>query len=227
MPGYYKEKLSGQRLKQCYDIAPPRVRRYLDAEVETVLQQIAVGDRVLELGCGTGRILPQLAAKAGLVVGIDNCRDSLLLAQKSLHQITNCFFGEMDATLMGFGHQVFDVVACIQNGISAFQVNPRLLIIEALRVTRTGGSVLFSTYSPRFWGPRLEWFELQAKAGLLGEIDWDRTGSGEIVCKDGFRATTLSEDQFLSLTKGLHADTHLQEVDNSSLFCHLTPLPPH
>jgi hypothetical protein len=30
---YYSEKLSAERLKKCYDIAPSRVRQYLDAEI--------------------------------------------------------------------------------------------------------------------------------------------------------------------------------------------------
>ena len=52
----------------------------------------------------------------------------------------------MDAAALGFRDRVFDVVVCIQNGISAFKVDRRALIAEAIRVTRPGGSVLFSSY---------------------------------------------------------------------------------
>ena len=48
----------------------------------------------------------------------------------------------------------FDVVVCIQNGISAFHVDRRLLIERAVRLARQGGQVLFSTYSERFWPDR-------------------------------------------------------------------------
>ena len=64
MSGYYSQKLSAVRLKQVYDIAPPRVRQYLDAEVNHVLEKMHPGDLVIELGCGYGRILPKLAEKA-------------------------------------------------------------------------------------------------------------------------------------------------------------------
>jgi hypothetical protein len=50
--------------------------------------------------------------------------------------------------------------------------------------------VLFSSYSPRFWDPRLEGCRIQAEHGVVGEIDEDATGNGVIVCKDGFTAAT-------------------------------------
>jgi hypothetical protein len=88
-----------------------------------------------------------------------------------------------------------------------------------LRVCRPNGVALFSTYAEKFWSDRLEWFELQAGAGLLGEIDRERTGNGFIACKDGFTASTVSPDQFRSLTASLPATLTLPEVDGSSLFC--------
>ncbi len=34
---YYEEKLSAERLKKAYTIAPPRVKQYLEAEVSSTL----------------------------------------------------------------------------------------------------------------------------------------------------------------------------------------------
>ncbi|GAF70576.1 unnamed protein product, partial [marine sediment metagenome] len=121
----------------------------------------------------------------------------------------------------GFRDGVFDVVVCIQNGISAFHVDQRVLIAESIRVTRPGGRVLFSSYSERFWKHRLEWFRLQAEQRLLGEIDWQATRDGVIVCKDGFRATTIGPDEFISLTSEFNVQRRIVEVDQSSLFCEL------
>jgi 2-polyprenyl-6-hydroxyphenyl methylase/3-demethylubiquinone-9 3-methyltransferase len=65
----------------------------------------------------------------------------------------------------------------------------------------------------------MEWFRIQAEHGLLGEIDYDTTGSGVIVCKDGFRAETVGTDEFLSLARGADVNFRITEVDGSSLFC--------
>ena len=215
---YYLNQLSAERLQQCYDIAPPRVKQYLDAEIQHVMNKISPSDVVLELGCGYGRVLEKLAYRAKRVVGIDTSRSNLMFAKKRLGRIANCYLFQMNAVALGFLDRSFDVVICIQNGISAFKVNPQNLIRESVRVARAGGNVLFSSYSEKFWKDRLEWFQLQADAGLIGEIDWSATREGVIVCRDGFRATTFGQAEFLSLTSQFHAELKTEEVDDSSLF---------
>jgi ubiquinone/menaquinone biosynthesis C-methylase UbiE len=223
MNGYYEQKLSAQRLKKCYDIALPRVKQYLEAEISHVLEKIKPGDTVLDLGCGYGRAIPRLAQKAGVVVGIDNAYASLVLAGNATRSIPNCELAAMNACQLGFTDHAFDVVVCIQNGISAFHVDPGALIKETIRITKPGGGIYFSSYSEKFWDHRLEWFRMQAAEGLLGEIDEERTGNGVIVCKDGFKAVTVGPGDFLELTSGLAAGVEIVEVGGSALFCGITP----
>lgn len=219
MENYYTEKLAAESLKKCYETAPPRVQQYLRAEVDFVLGSVRPGDLVLDLGCGYGRVIPQLARRAGFVIGVDNSHPSLLLAKEFLRDIPNFLLLEMDAVHLALLDDSFDVVICIQNGISAFHADPKQLIWQSLRVAKSGSTVLYSTYSENFWPHRLDWFERQAEAGLLGEIDYQKTGNGVIVCKDGFKATTVSPDDFLALASGFNVESQLIEVDESSLFC--------
>ncbi len=219
MPGYYSEKLSAERLEQVYLITTPRVRQYLAAEIEYVLNRIKPGDRVLELGCGYGRVMLSLARKAGEVYGIDTSMASLRLALERMGGGEGNSLAQMDAARLGFADGAFDVVVCIQNGVSAFGVDRLALVWEAVRVTRRGGRVLFSSYSDKFWAARLQWFELQAQAGLLGEIDYEATGDGVIVCKDGFRATTVNRKEFAELVGKAAVEAVIEEVDDSTLFC--------
>ncbi len=221
MSGYYAEKLSAERLKRCYEIAPLRVKQYLEAEIEYVLDKLKGTERVLELGCGYGRVLQGLLEKSEKVVGIDTSFSSLLMAREFTGNRPSSHFIEMDAAELGFRNDCFDAVACIQNGISAFAVNQRKLIEESVRVIRPGGTALFSSYSKNFWEDRLDWFRLQAEQGLIGEIDETATGKGVIVCKDGFKASTVGPDDFTALTSGLQVKTEITEVDRSSLFCEI------
>jgi len=216
--GYYARRLSGQRLRQCYEIAPPRVKQYLEAEIRFVLERLDSSDVVLELGCGYGRVATRLAESARRVVGIDTSHESLALARRLGGSHSRCEFLEMDALELAFDDAEFDKVVCVQNGICAFGVDQQALLREALRVTHPHGRLLFSTYSSRFWADRLRWFEAQAAAGLLGAIDHDRTGNNTIFCKDGFRAGIVSPEEWCSLAASLGLDSTITEVDESSVW---------
>jgi hypothetical protein len=67
-------------------------------------------------------------------------------------------------------------------------------------------------------GTRLRWFEAQAATGLLGEIDYSKTGNGEIVCKDGFRTGIIPLEEFRSFGSKLGLDPKITEIDGSSVF---------
>jgi 2-polyprenyl-6-hydroxyphenyl methylase/3-demethylubiquinone-9 3-methyltransferase len=221
MADYYSDKLSAERLKRVYEIAPPRVQRYFEAEINHVLQKVGSDDLVLDLGCGYGRVMPSLTKRARSVVGIDTSLASLLVGQQILYGVSNYNLLQMDALHLAFRDNSFDVVICIQNGISAFHVDQKELIKESIRVAKPGGTILFSSYSEKFWNHRLEWFRLQSAAGLLGNIDYEKTKDGVIVCRDGFTATTVNPEQFLSSVSGLDVETKIVEVDESSVFCEM------
>jgi SAM-dependent methyltransferase len=215
---YYSDKLSAVKLKKCYQIAPPRVQQYLNSEIQYVLDKIKPSDRVLELGCGYGRVLNKLCNKANEVVGIDISKSSLELAKNILKKHSNCKLLQMNAINLKFPDHFFDIVLCVQNGISAINEDKRDLIKEAIRVTKKDGLALFSSYSDKFWDERLNWFILQSRAGLIGEINFNATGDGIIVTKDGFKATTFRPVDFLALTAELEIDLTIKEIDNSSIF---------
>ena len=218
MGSYYADRLFGAKLERVYGLAPPRIRQYLDAETRYVIEEVKGRNLVLELGCGYGRAMKEVAPYVTRIVGNDLSRDSLQLAATYLDRLRNCGLVRMDATRLGFPDGAFDAVFCIQNGVSAFGRDRRALVAEAARVTRAGGVILFSSYSPRIWTDRLEWFRAQSRTGLLGEIDESQTRDGVIVCKDGFRASTVGEDEFHVLFRAAGLTAAIHEIDASSVF---------
>ena len=221
MTKYYSDTLSGNRLKLCYDLASPRVQQYLDKEIQFVQERIKPGDFVLELGCGYGRVIDELISESGLLIGIDNSMNSLQYGIRTYIKSKSVDLICMDAQNLGFHEKLFDLVYCIQNGVSALGIEPELLIDEALRVTKTNGKVLLSSYSDKFWEERLKWFQIQADYGLIGEIDNSMTKAGTIICKDGFKATTFSDDQFNKLLSEMGNEYKIFEIDESSIFCEI------
>jgi SAM-dependent methyltransferase len=224
MPGYYTEKLAAERLKTCYDLAPPRTKAYLEAEIGFVLERATSRMFALELGCGYGRVLERLLPKVRRAFGIDTSLSSLRMAWDYLGHEPSVGLACMDALQMGLPDRAFDLTICIQNGICAFSVDPQQLFREAIRVTRSGGLVMFSTYTPQFWEHRLEWFEIQAAHHLIGEIDYRATGNGIIACKDGFRATTADRATLEKIATNVGVTPRMTQVDGSSLFCEFSVL---
>ena len=218
MSGYYEQKLAASLLERCYELAPPRVQQYLRAEVDFAVDRLRPTDIILDLGCGYGRTLPDMARAAAFVVGVDTSEPSLGLARKRLVGFSNVLLARMEASSLGFVDSSFDAVTCIQNGISAFHVDQRELVREALRVLKSAGTAMFSSYSDGFWEHRLGRFEAQAAAGLIGEVDGQLTGNGVIVCVDGLTLAAIGPTEFASLAAGLDAELESTEVDGSSWF---------
>lgn len=221
MKNYYSEKLNSNKLQHCYDVAPDRVKQFLEEEIIFVLEKISRNDVVLDLGCGYGRVSTRLIEKAKQVVGIDISEENIKLANNKFKFSESIDYFVMDASDLKFSDDFFDVTICVQNGISAFKIDPKRLISEALRVTKKTGIVLISSYSEHFWDQRLKWFQIQASEGLIGEIDNNLTREGTIVCKDGFRAITFTNNDFMELATNFNVDIKIYEVDNSSVFCEM------
>lgn len=216
---YYKEKLSAEKLIRCYEIAPPRIKQYLNAEIQFIISNLHDTNLALELGCGYGRVIKAVSPEVSQIIGNDISKPSLIHAETYLKDCHNYTVFLMDASQMAFCTGTFDVVFCIQNGISAFGVNKKQLISESIRVAKDNGVILFSSYSSKIWKARVEWFRKQSQLDLIGEIDEEKTRDGTIICKEGFRADTISSDQFVELLNEFELNMSIIEVDESSIFC--------
>jgi len=102
---------------------------------------------------------------------------------------------------------------------------PLSLMGSAARLLKPNGKALFSTYFPLFWEYRLAWFKGQADKKLLGEIDYDQTKNGVIVCKDGFTAKTFSGEDLAKLGEASCQRYEIKIIDNSSIFLIITKTP--
>lgn len=217
MGNYYAEGLNSAKLFRVYDTKLERVRRYLREEISFVRRELEGNEKILELGCGYGRIMRELAPYADFIVGIDISTNSVRFGEEFLKDLPNCEIRVMDAHDLSFG-PVFDVVLCLQNGISAIKGEADHLVAQSLRVLVPGGKAYFSTYSASFWDHRLAWFREQADKGLIGQIDEEKTRNGNIVCKDGFTATTFSPEDLEILAQRTGCRYGMEEIDASSLF---------
>jgi 2-polyprenyl-6-hydroxyphenyl methylase/3-demethylubiquinone-9 3-methyltransferase len=216
MNNYYAEKLNSQKLFQVYETQIPRVKQYLQAEMDFVRENLSKTQSVLELGAGYGRIVRELAPHCGSIVGMDISEESVELGREYLKDYPNADMVVMDVHKMEFP-KPFDIIFCLQNGLSAMRADSTA-IHKILEILAQGGTAYFSSYSAKFWNFRLRWFEEQASKGLLGEIDYTKTQNGVIICKDGFRATMHLPEDFQKIGEESGYPYQMQEVDESSMF---------
>lgn len=217
MQNYYAEKLNSNKLLSVYDTNIPRIAQYLKAETEYVKSYIGKAFDVMELGAGYGRVLKELAPHVRHIDGIDISADSVAFGQNYLKDTPCARLYQADAFSFETA-KTYDLVICVQNGLSAIKGDPSLLVRKAVSLLNTGGIALFSTYSGNFWAYRLAWFQEQADKGLLGELDFEKCYGGKIICKDGFTAATFDEKDLSSLGASTGKPFYVEEVDRSSVF---------
>ena len=126
-------------MKVDYDrVAPTYDERYragAPAGIDESLGRLIGGaERVLEVGCGTGHWLAQLASGGGFVCGLDRSRGMLDVARA-----TGLPLVHGDGCALPFRAGSLDAVLCI-NALHHFP-SPPSFVGEAFRVLRSGGSI--------------------------------------------------------------------------------------
>ena len=120
------------------------------------------GERVLDVGCGTGVVAITAALRGASVEGFDLSPDLLEEARRNAAVCgpsLSVAFHEGDCEALPFGDSSFDVVVS-QFG-HMFAPRPRVAVSEMLRVLKRGGRIAFSTWPPELLMGRM--FDLFAR----------------------------------------------------------------
>lgn len=109
---------------------------------------IAPDDRVLDVGCGTGNVALSARRQGADVVGIDASQPMLELASENagLAASEDIHWAEGDAESLPFGDNQFD--GALSNFGHVFAPAAEQAANEMCRVTRAGGQITFTAWSP-------------------------------------------------------------------------------
>lgn len=130
----------------------------------------APGERVLEMGVGTGLALPHYE-RTKRVTGIDLSPDMLALARTRVarEHLTHVErLDILDAESTGLPHAGFDIAVAMF--VASVVPHPRALLAEMKRVVRPGGLLLFVNHFLAERGPRL--IVERAMAGASRTLGW-------------------------------------------------------
>jgi SAM-dependent methyltransferase len=134
--------------------APTEVYTCQPAARLVVFAQIKAGQRVLDVGCGTGVVAIAAARTGARVSGLDLTPELIVRARENA-AITglDIEWREGDAEALPFGDGELDVVVS-QFG-HMFAPRPEVATREMLRVLKPGGTIAFTTWPPELWTGRL------------------------------------------------------------------------
>jgi len=129
-------------------------------EFEVLFKEIKKGDRLLDLGCGNGRLRQSLSTdmvRDGDYFGLDVSEKLLNLARKNFPR--DHFFHKDFTQPLPFGDDNFDIIS----GVASFhhilsEKEQKQFLQECCRILKPGGTVFLTTWKlpckhfwPNFW----------------------------------------------------------------------------
>ncbi|MEV6813184.1 methyltransferase domain-containing protein [Micromonospora sp. NPDC051296] len=205
---------------------------------ERLYHKFGVGTRILDVGCGAGRVTRAISRLGGSIVGVDINEAALAAARAGCPNGT-FVHGSMNA--LPLPADSFDQVWCLRFSFNALATEAERLeaLSELWRVCAPGGTVLVETfnwhYAGRFWLVRIaNILDLSARAAR-----WHgqgRTGSRPLPARDiiylankasaaspGFAHLTTSRELYL-LTAACGIRKHATVTSDDGVLS--TPSPP-
>ena len=176
--------------------------RWLDTRSSALLRPHLPGARVLEVGCGTGLILREVAPMAKHAVGLDLSFGMLSPAQQRGLDVV-----QASATEIPFADGVFDLVYSFK--VLAHVPDIATAVREMVRVTRPGGRLLLEFYNraslryvirrlrrPGHVGPGTTEEDVFTRFDSLRELEALLPAGARLTGVEGLRVATLAPQLF-------------------------------
>jgi SAM-dependent methyltransferase len=169
------------------------------------------GRRVLDVGCGTGRLALALADRGAKVWGVDPSQEMLAQAHVAVGRRVGLRLGRAESLPFKDGWFERAVLRLVVH-----LVDRTLAFPELARVLAPGGLVVVATFAPGHF----EWFWLTSVFPEVAELDRDRFPKPEALVEEltaaGFASarvravaqrSTLSKEQALERIRGRYIST--------------------
>lgn len=159
------------------------------------------GERILDLGCGTGHLTQEIASCGAEVLGIDSAETMILQAQTNYHKLN---FAVVDAINLDFEAE-FDAV--FSNAVLHWIKQPEKVITGVWKSLKPGGRFV-------------------AEFGGKGNIDLIQAALKQAICKeDSAIEEVLNPNYFPSIAEyGSLLEKQGFELNYATLFNRPTPL---
>lgn len=125
------------------------VRTFLRAEIRYLKTHLKKDARVLDVGCGYGRVLKLLQKGSWELWGMDNSSSELRQAKQYIGRAPNIHLVLGDVRKTGFSQEFFDVAYVTGNTFGNLGRSKVPILKELTRIVRKGGSIIVTTYNEK------------------------------------------------------------------------------
>ena len=198
-------------LAEDYDRLRPADENWWELVDVLVAEGDIRGRRVLDVGCGTGRLALALAERGAKVWGVDSSQEMLAQAQVAVGRQVGLKLGRAESLPFKDGWFERAILRLVVH-----LVDRRLAFPELARVLAPGGLAVVATFAPGHF----EWFWLTSVFPEVAELDLARFPRPETLVEEltaaGFASArvrtvvqrgTLSKEQALERIRGRYIST--------------------
>jgi len=159
---------------------------------------VNAGDRVLDAGCGTGRLIPFLkksAGSSGRVVEMDFAKKMLDIARRK-HRHSEIFFIQSDARYTPFKENSFDVVICF--ALLPHVPDKQMTLREFKRILKPNKSLIVAHTMSR---EELNKYHNKVKGPVTQDLLPDQKEMEVLFSNAGFRNLSITDQPSLYIAR--------------------------
>lgn len=163
---FFIRKEQSEFISKVYSETPLVIQGLFRQESEMLRTALAGASRVLEVGCGFGRVLEWVPAGvkyAGVDISIHYLQEA-----RTRNPGPDWICG--DATRLPFAGGSFDAVFCVQNTLGNMEGIEEKVLSEMRRVCCRRGRLILSVYSEDSFETRRLWYDRLVDAGIFRRI---------------------------------------------------------
>jgi len=190
----------------------PEFKEWTTQDVFEIKKLLKNDSIVLDVGCGWGREIKELAPFCKKIIGIDNDPNEIETAKSYLKDIPNVELFVQDAKKTSFPDESFDIIISIGNTFGNLGNDKKAVLQEMKRLIKKDGKILISVYSKDANSKRLKAYE---SIGLkIKTIE-----NGKIVFEDGLISEEFSKNELEKIFEKFQLKVRFIDIGEIAVLC--------
>lgn len=190
----------------------PDFKKWTKQDIVEIKKFLKNDSIVLDVGCGYGREIKELAPFCKKIIGIDKDPKEIETAKSYLKNISNIELLVRDAKKTSFPDESFDMIISVGNTFGNLDVDKEAVLQEMRRLIKKDGKILLGIYSKGANSRRIKAYE---SIGLkIKTIE-----NGKIIFEDGLVSEEFSKDELRKIFEKFQLKVRFIDMGKIAVLC--------